>query len=141
MAAIAVCKLVGLILDLKLFYDKVLVFIPPSCRHSIDSSPIMATDGDGAVSLVDTSSAPPPSLSDPSQVIGYITRVVSSILEDDDGHPPSGGTSLTAVLNDSQDSIRKFIGDPMAKSLFVQKISNKGKRQVGYLVIRALINA
>ncbi len=108
----------------------------------------MATDGgdvsllgggvDASSSISVSSSAPTPSLSEPNTVIAYITRVASSILEEDDHHGggqnhtdnshPSGQNGLYSVLNDSQELIRKFISDPMAKSLFVQKISNKGNK-------------
>ncbi|OXA50597.1 Dynein heavy chain, cytoplasmic [Folsomia candida] len=95
----------------------------------------MATTDGEPTSMVVESSAPTPSLSDPTAIVAYIQRVASSLLEEDDSSSSSGGSSLASVLHEHADVVRKFIADPMARSLFVQKISNKDEeREDEYLV-------
>jgi len=77
--------------------------------------------GDSEGSL-DSSSLPTPSLADIPTLIQYIRKVSSSILEEDD----SNTVSLISTLNDNADTVRKFSADPIARSLFIQKISNRG---------------
>ena len=75
------------------------------------------------------SSLPTPTLADTVQVVNYIKRVAVSILEEDES-PQQSAQVLSAALQDSLDVIRKFVADPQVKSLFVQKISNKGTEPI-----------
>lgn len=76
-----------------------------------------------------SSSSATPTLADPTALVAYIKRIAFCILEEEDQQAPTATTttSLGSTLNEATDVIRKFIADPMAKSLFVQKISNKGE--------------
>jgi hypothetical protein len=85
-------------------------------------------DQEGSSLSLDPSQSNPsaaPSLCDPTVVTNYIKRVGCSILEEDE--QPPAMAALQATLNESQETIRKFISDPMARSLFIQKISNRGE--------------
>ena len=70
----------------------------------------------------------PPSLGDVNHVISYVKKVCGSLLDEED-MSSTGCENLSNVLKESADSIKKFISDPQAKSLFIQKISNKGMKR------------
>ena len=86
---------------------------------------------DTSTGPVSVGSLPAPSLSELSHLVNYIKRAVS-ILEDDDQAPPVAA-AFQASLNDASDSIRKFISDPQVRSLFIQKISNRGITQYSHI--------
>jgi hypothetical protein len=89
-----------------------------------DASLVMEGVGGGGAPTSSTTVT----LADPNNLVNYIKRVAFSFLDEDDSSPVNG--TLNTLLNDSHELIRKFISDPMAKSIFVQKISNKGKNKI-----------
>ena len=80
---------------------------------------------------MDSTSGPPslptPTLVEPSHLVNYVKRIASSVLEDDQELSPATTAALTSTLSDASDLIKKFISDPQIRTLFVQKISNKGR--------------
>lgn len=76
-------------------------------------------------SLDSTSLLAPPNYADPNLLINYIRRVSINVLEEEDS--TQSAATLQAVLVDGAELIKKFIGDPQVKSIFIQKISNNGK--------------
>lgn len=74
-------------------------------------------------------SMPTPSLVEPAQMIQYLKRICINMLEEDVDVSPTSLATLQSILTDYVESIKKFISDPLSKSLLIQKISNKDEER------------
>lgn len=66
----------------------------------------------------------------------YLRKAVTVLLPDEDVIPPAFNMALEERYH--QDCIRKFLGDSQVSSLYVQRSSTKGKRNVPASQVRAV---